>query len=99
MGVIGARHGQSASGVFQASRQRLAAFVLNGGTGFFLFVLGVVAPALDHEACNHAVKNGAVVVFVIHVLQEIGHGFGRLVGIQLSLDVPHRSADADFADG
>ena len=70
--------------------------MLNRGSGVAFFVLGVVATALNHEVGNDAVKNGAVVVLVFDVLQKVGHGFGRLVGVNLDHDVPHVGGNFEF---
>ena len=70
--------------------------MLNGRAGGALFVLGVVAPTLNHEIGNDSVKNGAVVVLIPHVLKEVGHCFGRFVGVQLHHDLAHIGGDFDF---
>src|SRR5690606_8421107 len=42
--------------------------------------------ALDHEVADHAVEDGVVVMAILHVLDEVGYGFRRLVGEQLQGD-------------
>jgi hypothetical protein len=47
---------------------------------------GLKAAALDHEARNHAVKDGVVVVALGHVADEVGDGLRRLGFVQLQGD-------------
>jgi hypothetical protein len=47
---------------------------------------GFETTALDHEAVDDTVKNGAVVVAVTHVLCEVGAGFRRPFLIQRNDD-------------
>jgi hypothetical protein len=49
----------------------------------FRHKLGVKTAALHHEVVDHAVKDGAVVMLVLDVLQKIFHRLGCLVGVHL----------------
>ena len=42
--------------------------------------------ALNHEARNHTVKNGVVVVALVHIGQEVGCGFGGFFRIEFEGD-------------
>ena len=79
--VARAGHGHHADGVVQALGGGFAPFVLDGGAGGFLPVVLVKAAALHHEAFDDAVKDGAVVELVVHVLQKVFNGFGGVVGV------------------
>ena len=48
-----------------------------------LHIALIVAATLHHEVGNHAVKNGAVIVFVAHILQKVFDRFGCFVGVDL----------------
>ena len=70
--------------------------MLNWRASAALFVLRIVATALNHEVGNDAVKNGAVVVFVLDVLQKVGNCFGRFVWIDFHHDVAHVGGNFEF---
>ena len=53
----------------------------------------VHSAALDHEALDHPVEDGAVVVLVLHILEEVGHRHRRLLLVELHLDVAHAGSD------
>jgi len=91
-GVGGARHGQGAHLVAQP----VAGLVLDRVAGGLLGHVGGEAAALDHEAGDHPVKDGAVEEAVVHVLHEVGHGLGGLVGEQFDDDGALAGFDADF---
>jgi hypothetical protein len=57
------------------------------------------AAALEHEAVDHAVEDGAVVVAVAHVLQEVLHRLRRLRGIELEADGAGGGAHVDLRVG
>jgi hypothetical protein len=80
--IAGARHGDGAGSFF---RPFLAS--LGSAAGLLLHVGGEAA-ALDHEARNHAMEQGAVEETVLGILEEILYRFRRLVGIQLEGQVP-----------
>ena len=46
------------------------------------------AAALDHEVVDDAVEDRAVVVLVVHVLEEVLDRYRRLLGDQFDLDRP-----------
>jgi hypothetical protein len=58
-------------------RPLLASFSI-GRVGGLLAHAGLHAAALDHEAVDDAVEDGAVVVALLHVGQEVGDRLGRL---------------------
>src|SRR4030067_461048 len=76
-------------------RPLLASFSIGGGGGVcvglvldrracrLLLHAGAETAALDHELVNHPVKQRSVIEPVLHVLQEVGHGPGRLLLVEL----------------
>ena len=81
-GSVRARHRDRADVVLEAVP---ASFAIGSARRLLLHVR-VEAAALDHEAVDDAVENGAVVVIVLHVLEEVLDGLRRLIGIQLEDD-------------
>src|SRR5690606_18917935 len=57
--------------------------------------VAVKAAALDHEAGNHPVEDQANIVPGIGVAQEVLHGDGRRLGIQLDFDITMAGAQQD----
>src|SRR5690606_5050809 len=57
--------------------------------------VAVKAAALDHEAGNHAVEDQAIIVPGIGVAQEVVHGDGRRLRIQLEFDFAMAGAQQD----
>jgi hypothetical protein len=80
--VAGARHGDGVGVVLQA----VVGLVVDRRIGALLLHAGLEAAALDHEARDHAVEDGVVVVAFLHVGQKVGHGLGRLVGVEFERD-------------
>ena len=80
--VVGARHGHGVVGVFQA----VLCFVLDRRVGGLLGHAGFKAATLHHEAGNHAVKDGVVVVALLDVREEVGHRLGRLFLVKFQGD-------------
>ena len=68
--------------VFQA----VGGFVLDLGIGRLLLHADGKTATLNHEAGNHAVKHGAVVMALVDVVQEVGDGFRRFGFVQLKRD-------------
>src|SRR6185436_18740014 len=93
--VAGARHGDGADVVFQA----VLRLVLDGLARRFLAVRLVEAAALDHEAVDHAVEHRAVVVPVLHVLQEVLDRLGRLGRVEFKADRAEVGLDVDLRIG
>ena len=62
-------------------------------------VMGVVPPTLYHEARNYTVKNAAIVMLVAYIAQEVGHGVGYLVRVQLYDKAAHRSREFNLRMG
>ena len=83
MRVGRARHRDRVALVLEA----VAGFVGDRRARRLLLHPGRHAAALDHEAVDHAVEDRVVVVAVAHVLQEIGDGRGRVLGVELERDV------------
>ena len=90
----GARHGDVAEVVLEA----VLRLVLDRLARRLLVVGLVEAAALDHEAVDHPVEHGAVVVAVLHVLQEVLDGLGRL-RIELEADRADVGLDVDLRIG
>jgi len=59
----------------------------------------IEAAALDHEAVDHAVEHGAVVVAVAHVLQEILDALGRLRRVELEANGAGAGTQVDLRIG
>ena len=91
VGVAGAGHGHGVFVVLQA----VAGLQRNRRTCGFLLQVGGEATALDHEAVDHAVEHGAVVVLVVHILQKVGNRFGGLGRVELQHDVTGRRGQLD----
>src|SRR5690606_21149872 len=83
MRIGGAGHGQCAGFVLEA----VPGFVLDRGARALLVHVGVEAAALNHEAVDDAVEDGAVVMAVLDVLDEVFGGLGRLVGEDFDHDL------------
>src|ERR1035437_10399101 len=82
--VAGAGHRNRAEVVLQT----VVGFQGNGRARGLLVEAGVKAATLDHEVIDYAVKDGAIVVFVLHVVQKVFNRLGRLVGIKFKHKVP-----------
>ena len=89
----GARHGDGAEIVLQA----IVGLVLNRLAYCFLLHIGVEATTLDHEVIDDAVENGAVVEAVPGVLEKVGDGLGRFLGVQFQFDFAESRANDDHA--
>jgi hypothetical protein len=70
------------SGVLQA----VLRLVLDRRARRLLLHARLEAAALDHEAVDDAVEDRAVVEAVLDVLEEVGSGLRRLLGIQFDED-------------
>src|ERR1700722_5856862 len=89
--VVGARHGERAAPVLQA----VVRLVLHGRMSALLrHVLGEAA-ALDDEAGNDTVEDGAVEEFILDVAQKIRDRQGRLLFKQLDGEIAQRGFEAD----
>lgn len=88
----GAGHGNAVLGVLQA----VVSLVLNARAGLLLFHAGFEAAALNHEALDHTVENGAVVVAVLDILNEVCGGLWGFFGVQLQNDVAVVGGQFDF---
>ena len=75
--------GDGAARVFQA----VVGFVGNRLTRIFFFHAAFHAPALNHEAGDDAVEDGAVVEAVFGVLLEVGGGGGGFVKVEFDVDI------------
>ena len=82
MRVVGARHGDGVAVVLQA----VVGFILDRRAGRLLLHARLEAAALDHEAVDDAVKDRAVVMAGLNVVNEVLDGFRRFVGIQFEGD-------------
>ena len=51
-----------------------------------MFHARLEAAALDHEAVNHAMEDGVVVMAFFHVFEKVGDGLRRAGGVQLEGD-------------
>nr|GEU28297.1 hypothetical protein [Tanacetum cinerariifolium] len=87
--IAHAGHGNRVHVVGQAVL-RFAGNRFFGGLGLEFFI---VAAALDHEAVDHAVEDGALVEARFHVGQEIVDRFRRLFMVQFDDDVAGRGLD------
>lgn len=54
---------------------------------------------MDDEAGNDAMKNQAVVMAVLNVLNEVGDGFGRAIGEKANLNVAQIGLENDACGG
>jgi len=79
VGIGGAGHGQAAPQVAQA----VLGLVGDGLVGRLFRAIGGQTAALDHERGDHPVERGALVLALAHVGQEVVHGPGRGLGVQL----------------
>jgi hypothetical protein len=84
--VHSARHGDGAAIVLQA----VVSFVLNGRISAFLAHVGLKTAALHHKVVDHSMEDGAVVVPVLSVLDEICNGGWRFIGIQLQRHIAEK---------
>ena len=91
MRVAGARHRQGTAQVFQA----VVGFVGDRFAGGFFFHAGGHAAALDDEAGDDAVEDGAVVEAVFGVLLEVFRGGGGFVEVEFDVDVAVVGDEAD----
>ncbi len=80
--VHGAGHGHGVGLVGQA----VVGLVLDWRVGRLLRHVGGEAAALDHEAVDHAMEDGAVVMAALYVLFKVGGGFRGFVGEQFQYD-------------
>ncbi|MNN59753.1 hypothetical protein D3C81_1748940 [compost metagenome] len=88
----GTGHGDAVLLVLQA----VVGFVLDAGAGLLLAHARLEAAALDHEALDHTVEHGAIVVAVLDVLNEVFGSQRRFLGVQLQDDVAVVGAQFDF---
>ena len=93
MRVGGARHGDGVVVVLEA----VFCFVLHLVARGLFFHAGREAAALNHEAVDHAMENGVVVVTVFDVLDEIGSRFRRFVGVQFDGDIAVTGLEFDHS--
>lgn len=93
--VHGTGHGNGAAVVLQA----VVGLVLHGLAGGLFIHADAEAAALDHEAVDDAVEDGVGVEAVIHILEEVGNGFGGLVRIEFQQDVAGRGFEKDVGVG
>ena len=96
--VVGASHGDRAAGVFEA----VFAFVVDGfASGLFddCAVLRFKAAALDHEAVDDAVKDRAVVMFLFHIIDEVGDSDWGFFFVEFEDDVAVIGFEADLGGG
>ena len=91
----GTGHGEGAALVEQA----VVGFVLDRCTGLLLLHAGAEAAGLHHEARDHAVEQGAVVVAAVDVLEEVLHADRRLGRIEFYLDLAEAGGDQDVRLG
>ena len=84
--VTGAGHGNGAALVFQA----IVGLVFHSLAGGLFVHARAQTAALNHEAGDHAVKDGIFIKAVVHILQKIGHGFGGLVLKKFNQDIAGR---------
>ena len=85
IGAHAARHGQYArrmlDGIGHAVALKLAADGIAGATHAGALRIA----ALDHEIRNDAMKNQPVIEAAVGQGDEVAHGLGRVLGIQLAL--------------
>jgi hypothetical protein len=67
-----------------------------GASVDFLLHVGGEAAALDHEAGDHAVEDGAVVVALLHIADEVGDSLRSLGGIEFEFDGAFAGFHHDF---
>src|SRR5690554_3917266 len=88
---LGAGHGNGVAIILQA----VIGFVPDRLADGALAHVAVKAAALDHEAGNHPVEDQAIIVPGIGVAQEVLHGDGSRLGIQLDFDITMAGAQQD----
>src|SRR5262249_36044459 len=88
----GARHGDGVVVVLEAVHR----LVLDRRAHGLLLHRLVEAAALDHEAVDHAVEDGAVVMPRLHVLPEVGGAHGGLRLVDLEDDRAHGGGELDL---
>jgi hypothetical protein len=82
VGRLCACHRQGVLVIFQT----VVGFVLNGCIGMLLFHVGLKAATLNHEAGNDAVKNGVVVVTLVHIVQKVLSAQRRFFSVEFNED-------------
>lgn len=55
--------------------------------GIFTFIFWGKTATLNHEATDDSMENRIGIKAFLHILQEIGHGLGGLVRIELQDDI------------
>lgn len=56
----------------------------------FLRQVGIKAASLNHEPCDHPMKDRTVVVSRVHVVQKVGDSLWRFRGVELKDDLAER---------
>lgn len=84
IGIGGAGHGDGALVI----PETVLGLVDDGRPGLLLLHAFGESPALDHEAVDDPVEDGAVVELVIHVGKEVLHRHRRLLLVKLDLQSP-----------
>jgi hypothetical protein len=82
MRVVGARHGDGVAGVLEA----VVGFVLDRCVAGFLLHVGGETAALNHEAVDHAMEDGVVVVAGLDIGNEILDSFRGFFGVEFEGD-------------
>src|SRR5690606_27809608 len=89
--IARARHRDAAPDVLQP----VVGLILDRIPDRILLERGVVSTALRHEGGDHAVEDGAVVVLVFDVLEEVRDGLRGFLVLELDFDVPLIHLDDD----
>src|SRR5215471_11293884 len=82
MRIGSARHRHRIASVFEPVRR----LVFDRRARRLLSEIGSEAAALDHESVDDAMKQRVVEVTGVYVGEEIGHGLGRALGVELERD-------------
>ncbi len=95
MGIVGARHGDSAARVVEARLHRGFGLIHNGLIpGFYLQIRSETA-ALDHERGDDPVEGGAFIEALVDVIQKVGDGFWGGFGLQFECEAAQACGELD----
>ena len=72
---------------------------ITSAAAFIGITIGLETAALDHEVTDDTVENGVFVVACVHVLDEVGDGDRRFLGVQLDNDVTEVGGQFDLSHG
>ena len=81
--IVGSRHRDGVTLVLEP----VSGFILDRRPGRFWLEVRRKAAALDHEAVDHTVEQRIAEVARAHIVEEVGHGLGRVLLVELERDL------------